>query len=231
MIRRGAITYDGLPLSKGGAHKLRARGFLDGQAALQSFAAAISLDVRPRNLLIEVMVGDGVPKELSASLCSEFDALYSKRRVRAIGAYTGHQWDIDSTSFDQLLERFEHAGPIPQAGFVGSSIVIHATWNLLLFDSRTRRRLPYQCKEDYLGFGIDFQRYLGCSFVYARISEVTSAHLFLSLPFEEVDADAKRLAGEIQASFPARLSSKQWKIWRLTKAQNSYVGRKIAALC
>jgi hypothetical protein len=231
MTRLAAITYDGLPTSSGGAHKLRTRGFLVGLTSLQSFAAATSLDVIPSNLLIEVVEGDGVPTDFSAPLLSELDDRYTKIRVRGIGAYAGHQWGIDPLSLNQLVERFERAGPIPQAGYAGPAVVIHATWNLLFFDPRTRQKIPYQGKEDYLGFDIDFQRYLGCSFVYSRISEVTSAHLFLSLPFEEVTADAKRLAGEIQANFPARLSSRHWKIWRLTKAKNSYVGRRIPGLC
>src|SRR5262249_17740205 len=150
---------------------------------------------------------------------------------RAIGDHKGHQWDIHSTSLTQIVERFEHASPIPQAGYAGPSVVIHANWNLLLFDSRTGQQLSYQSRDDYLGFEANFQCYLGRSFMYARISEVTSAHIFLSLPFEEVTADARRLASEIQSRFPARLSSKHWKIWRLTKGQDRYVGRKIVGLC
>ena len=231
MTQLAAITYDGLPISSGGTHKLKTRGFLAGLTALQSFVEAISLDVIPSNLLIEIVVGDGIPKDFSAPLLSEFDARYTKIRVRKIGTYTGHQWCIDPISLNQLVERFEHVGAIPQAGHAGPSAVIHATWNLLLFDSQTRQRLPYQSKEDYLGFDVASQHYLGHSFVYSRISEATSAHLFLSLPFDEVTAEAKRLVGEIQANFPARLSAKHWKIWRLKKAKNGYVGRKIAALC
>jgi hypothetical protein len=227
VIRRAAITYDGLPVSSGGAHKLRTRGFLAGHAALQAFAEAISLDARPFNLLIEVIEGDGVPEEFSAPLLRELGVRYPKIRVRGIGDYTGHQWEIESTSLNQVLERFERGGPVPEAGYAGPAVVIHATWNLVLFDSRTGRELSYQRRENYLGYDTSYHCYLGRSFMYSRISDKTSAHLFLSLPFEDVTADARRLAGEIQTSFPARLSSKHWKIWRITRDQDSYVGRKI----
>ena len=139
----------------------------------------------------------------------------------------GHQWNVDSHSLTRVLERFERARPIPGAGYAGHSVVIHANWNLLLFDSRNRRQLPYQTREDYLGFETNDRCFLGRSTVYARISEFTTAHLFLSLPFEEFTEDATRLINEIQDSFPARLSSKHWKLWRLTKSQGGYVGRKI----
>src|SRR5437879_3014615 len=117
MTRLGAITYDGLPISSGGAHKLRTRGFLAALNALQSFAAAISLDVIPSKLIIEVVEGDDVPKEFSETLFSEFDARYPRIRQRQIGAYTGNQWGIDSISLSRLAERFDQIGPIPIAGY------------------------------------------------------------------------------------------------------------------
>jgi hypothetical protein len=231
MPRRGAITYEGLPLSRGGAHRLRTRGFAAGLNALQSFVAAVSLETRPINLCVEVLEGEGVPKEISLLLRAELDERYAKTRVRMIGAYRGHQWDIDPGSLVQIVERIAEAGPIPETKYAGSMVVIHAMWNLLLFDTRTRQALPYQRKEDHLGWEIGPRSYLGCSSLYARIAEATSAHLFLSLPFEDITEEAKRIAADIQTSFPARLSAKHWKMWTLTKAQTGYVGRKTAALC
>jgi hypothetical protein len=114
-------------------------------------------------------------------------------------------------------------------GYAGPAAVLHAHWNLVFHDA-SGKAFPYQSREDYLAFAVGADQYLGRSFLYGRISAATSARLFLSLPFEEVTAEATRLAGTIQADFPARLSGKHWKLWRLSRAGTSYVGRKIEGL-
>ena len=229
MPQLAAITYEGLPLASGSAHKLRTRGFVEGVNALQSFASAVSLDPIPKDLLLEVVEGDGIPKEFTDALRSEFDGRFIRRPSRGLGAYTGHQWEINASNLNPIVEQLERLRPIPQAGYAGEGVVVHATWNLVLVDSE-RRPLPHQNKEDYLGFEVGYQVYLGQSLVYARISETTTAHLFLSLPFEDVTDDARRLVGEIEKHFPCRLSSKHWKLWKLTKNGERYVGRKIPGL-
>ena len=105
MPQRGAITYEGRPLSRGGVHKLRTRGFVAGYRALQYFAEAVSLDVRPTSLRIEMLEGEGVPKEISLSLRAELDNRYITTRVRTIGAYRGHQWDTDPGLLAQIVKR------------------------------------------------------------------------------------------------------------------------------
>jgi len=231
MARLAAITYDGLPISSGGAHKLQTRGFRAGLMALQSFVAATSLDEIPSSLYVELLEGAGVAEDFSAPLRSEFDPRFAKMRSRRVGGYVAHQWRIDPSSLTWVIEKCERASPVPQAAYAGPALVMLVNWNLLFFDSRTRGQLPYQTKEDYLGFDTGSQHFLGHSLLFARISHTTSAHLFLSLPFEDVTPAARQLASEIQAKFPARLSTKRWKIWRLAKSGNGYVGRKIVPPC
>ena len=204
MTRLAAITYDGLPISSGGAHRLRTRGFVAGLDALQSFATTVSLDPLPTKLAVEVLDGKGVPGAFTSSLLSDLDARFTNRTDRRVGEYTGHLWTVDPPSLKGIVDTFERLRPIPKTEYAGHAALVHATWNILLLDS-SRRPLPYQGKEHYLGFDCDSQRFLGQSFVYARISETTTAHLFLSLPYEDVNSDVQRLADQIQTHFPARL--------------------------
>ena len=229
VTRSAAITYDGLPISSGGAHTLRTRGFVAGFNALQSFATAVSLVLSPPRLAVEVLEGKGVPVEFTSSLFSDLDVRFTKRTDRRVGEYVAHQWAVEPTSLEGIVDTLEKLRPIPKTEYAGHAALVHATWNIVLFDS-SRRPLPYQGKEHYLGFDCDSQRFLGQSFVYARISEATTAHLFLSLPYEDVNSDVRRLAAQIQTHFPARLSSSHWKIWRLAKNGQRYVGRKASGL-
>lgn len=229
MTRSSAITYDGLPISRGGAHKLRTRGLIDGLLAVQSFVAAVSLDTRPQNVVVELLAGEDVPLSFTAGLMAYCDAHFARRASRRIGEYASAQWSINPAELPVVIDTLEQRRPIPKAGYAGNAAVVHVTWNIVLADE-LRQPIPYQGREHYLGFECDGQRYLGESSVYARISETTTARLFLSLPCETLTSDVRRLAGQIQSHFPARLSSNHWKIWRLTKNGDRYVGRKLQGL-
>jgi hypothetical protein len=229
VTRSGAITYDGLPISSGGAHKLRTRGFSDALLVLQSFVTAVSLDPRPKDCVVEVLAGDDVPASFTSGVIAHCDAQFIKCTRRRIGDYSSSQWTVDPESLPAIVDTLEQRRPIPKAGYAGYAAAIHVRWNIVLADG-LRQPIPYQGKEHYLGFACGFQRYLGESAVYARISEATTANVFLALPYEAVTSEARRLAEKIQSHFPARLSSNHWKIWRLTKKGDGYVGRSVSML-
>jgi len=224
--RRGAITYDGLPISSGGAHSLRQKGFVNTFEALQGFVDLLSLEQEASSVTLELFDLGSEGYTYFLSLSSEFDEKYNRKQGRQIGDYHGSQWEVEPPKLSPLIHDLEGLRPIPNAGHAGRSLVVHAYWNLVFADSNGNQ-LPFQSRKEYLQFDIDFQRYLGESFIYARISETSTAHLYLSLPFEEVNDEARLLVNRIQEHFPARLSTKHWKRWTLTKNGKSYVGRKI----
>ncbi|MBP6002088.1 MAG: hypothetical protein KA746_01520 [Pyrinomonadaceae bacterium] len=226
MVRRGAITYEGLPISSGGAHSLRLKGLVSAFEALKRFVNAVSLEPVPTSVVLELFdLGEGGFTHF-LSLEAELDKKFDRKQSRQIGEYTGSQWEVSPTQLEPLIYDIERLRPIPNAGYAGRSLVVNVFWNLVFADPNGHQ-LPFQSRNEYLQFGVDFQRYLGESFVYARISETSTAHLFLSLPFEEANDEARSLVTRIQTHFPARLSSKHWKRWTLTKNNKSYVGRKI----
>ncbi len=228
MIRQGSVTYDGLPLSSGGAHSLRQKGLVKSFEALQEFVNAVSFERNPFSVTLELIDSGGSLSHFMA-LKSEFDDKYTQKEGRTIGEYYGHQWEIDPAMLRSLIFDLETLRPIPTVGYAGRSLVVHVYWNLVFIDTQGNQ-LPFQSRNDYLQFDVDFQRYLGESFMYSRISETSTAHLFLSLPFEEANDEATLLVKRIQKDFPTRLSSKHWKRWTLTKNGKSYVGRKIPGL-
>lgn len=228
MIRRGSITYDGLPLASGGAHSLRQKGFVGTFDVLQGFVDSISLEREPSSVSLELIdMGSGNYTHFM-SLSSEFDDKYHRTDGRQIGDYHGSQWKVAPALLKPLIDDLERLRPIPNAGYAGRSLVVYVYWNLIFADCEGLP-LPFQSRNDYLGFDVDYQRYLGESFVYSRISETSTAHVFLSLPFEDVSSDCVELANRVREAFPARLSSKHWKRWSLTKKRTGYVGRKILA--
>jgi hypothetical protein len=183
VTRSAAITYDGVPISSGGAHKLRTRGFTEALLVLQSFVTAASLDPRPKDCVVEVLAGDDVPASFTSGVIADCDAHFGQSTRRRVGKYSSSQWAVDPASLPAMIDTLEQRRPTPKAGYAGYAAAIHVTWNIVLADG-LRQPIPYQGKEHYLGFACGFQRYLGESVVYARISQATTANLFLGLPYE-----------------------------------------------
>ncbi len=228
MTRQAAITYDGLPISSGGAHSLRFKGFVKTFEALDNFVNSVSLDPVPTSVILELF-DLGIGYTYFLALTAEFDNRFRRKEGRQIGEFAANQWCVDPNDLKPLIYDLEGLRPIPDAGYAGQSLVVHVNWNLRFADFR-HKQFPFQNRNEYLQFEVYFQRYLGESALYARISETSTANLFLSLPFENPDEEAMELVKRIQTHFPARLSSKHWKRWTLTKNGKSYVGRKIPGL-
>lgn len=231
MPQPGAITYDGLPVSSGGGHTLRTKGPAAGFHALQSFVDSISLETVPTQLWVELLEGDAVSAEYFSTLSNSFTAEFGNQvKERTLGDWTGHIWNLGPRDLQGIIQELENVRPIPMTPYAGPAVVITVFWNLVLFEVKTRGRLPHQFLGEYADFKIDPARALGESFIAGRISEKTTCNLFLSLPYVEATDEARQIAQEIQKRFPVRLSPKHWKAWKLTKSGKSYVSRKIAGL-
>jgi len=228
VTRFGAITYDGLPISSGGAHSLRQKGFVEGFNSLQGFVDLISLERRPSSVALELFNSGAGGYSHFMALRWEFSKRFRGKQGRAVGEHFGHQWEVQPSELGLLIHDLERLRPIPLVGYAGRSLVVHVYWKLI-FSDRTGEPLPFQTRDNYRDFEVGFQLYLGESILYARISENSTASLFLSLPFEAVHPECVELATRLQEAFPARLSTKHWKRWTVTKKGTSYLGRKIPA--
>ncbi len=230
MPRSSSITYDGLPISSGGAHKLRTRGFVETAQSLSDFVSSVCVDSKPSNLTLELVNGGDVEEKKFSRLYNDACSQYGlKKFTRGLGDYVGHQWGLDVNTLHEIAARLEELRPIALAGYAGWQVVLHATWELKFRDKDAQSPIPYQTRLDYNEFEVRWQVFLGESGMYARISEKSTAAIFLSLPFEDVSSDCVELAKRVREAFPGRLSSKHWKRWSLTKRGTGYVGRKIAA--
>lgn len=230
-MRLGAITYEGLPISRGGAHRLPTRGYAEGCAALARFVGQVALADEPDRLVVETLTPRDIPPEPAiAAILPALEARFARERVRRVGTWAGRQWRLPPSDLAEMAESLDRAGPFSDASYAGPSVAVHASWRLTLLDPISRQPLPHQSADAYADFLIEGDQCLGVSRLNARIAAATSAHLFLSLPMESPSPEARGLAAAVQAAFPARLSPAHWKQWRLTRGGDRYVGRRIESL-
>lgn len=228
-MQEGAITYDGLPIASGGAHRLRTRDIKSAADSLQSFVSAISADCVPSALQFELLSSPDASHGCLAELIAEQNACYGEARTQVVGKRRAHRWNVPTSAFEQIVAAAALISSEPQDDVL-APVTILAGWTLTLIDPASGQTLPHQDPLHYGGFGIGDGRFLGRSSLFARLATRTTANLWLSLPFRDATEDAQLIAGHVQAQFPCKLSAKHWKQWALTK-RGTYTGRKIAPLC
>src|SRR5579864_839147 len=168
MARRGLITYDGLPISSGGAHKLRSKGLIAAWAQIEYFLRECTDFERPEQIVIEVIEGGGAPAALVAPLKERFSERFPAVRSRRIGTAVGHQWSAGPASLTVLLQELETVQPLPD--IAPASLTLNVTAAFCFVDPHTRAVLPFQSPSDCLMQDVGGRAFLGSSRAFARLS-------------------------------------------------------------
>jgi hypothetical protein len=226
MLRQSIITYDGLPISNGGAHTLRTRSPLVALEQVRVFIASCTDAVLPKEIFVEVVSGDGIPREFSAPLINQLGAELGVPGRRSFGANTGHIWPLAVQQVDAHVALIEQARPLPVHPFDLQPIAVTVLFDFHLLAPQSHIALPNQGAINYGNHSPSHAQLLGESHLYARISERSTVSLFLNFPFEEASESFQQSVAFVQEHLPFSLSASHWKQWRLSKSGASYVGRK-----
>jgi hypothetical protein len=228
VFRSSIITYDGFPLSKGGAHRLRTP---KPQLALQQargFLSACTDTTIPSVAFVEVIRGDSFNDEFSLPLIELLTRnLGGSWRRHAGRKNIAHRWNLKADQIDEYVDMIVRASPLPVDPLDLQPFVVAAHINFRILDPETRVVLPGQEPELYGNCSAYPGQLLGRSQLFARISGRSTFSLFLSFPFEQQTAAFLSTATYVQDRLPFPLSKKHWKQWRLTKNGTSYVGRRV----
>src|SRR5512146_1603427 len=227
--RPSIITYDGLPLSSGGAHTLRTRSPLAALAQVRNFLSSCTDCVQPQKAWVEVVTGASVPVEFSAPLVARLRAELRApgNRKSYGGGSTANIWLVAAPKVEAFVELIEQALPLPAMPNRLQPVTVAAIFKFHLLHPQSRAVLPWQDAAFYGNFSAVPGHLLGESQLYARISGRSTVSLFLSFPFGDVSGDLLATAGFVRAHLPFPLSPKHWKRWRLTKNAKGYIGRRL----
>lgn len=229
MLRQSVITYDGLPVSSGGAHKLRTKGLVDAWTQTESFLEQCTDYQFPYEIIIELLEGGGLPSDFVLPLKQRFSARFASVRSRRLGPdVVGYQWSVAYDNLPGLVEELESLQPYPE--FFLSPLSLNITCKFRFTDPRTGEALPFQDPADYGNHSVGFRWLLGESMAYARLSTNSTLSVLLSLPFEKADSEFASYVQFLGKNAPFKFSEKHWKIWTINKKGTGYVERKIQGL-
>jgi len=210
-----AVTYDGLPVSSGGAHTLRRTSAAGAFAAWTHFLETCT-EPSPINCWFDF------PRtpELHA------DPAMVGRIASAFPPDQHGRHSADRARVDDALALFESLEPLP----VNSSGMA-PIW--LWFTADFRVRSPHGSElwpgQDPARFG-EFETPGGVRLGVSSTRLILHARPLLGLQLSIPDASDDDLAAIVpwlQAALPMRLSSKHWNRWTLTADGRSYRGRRI----
>ena len=206
-----AVTYDGLPISSGGAHGL---GRLRGRSAYQAFKSFLDACSHHRSLSSEFWLDGDEGPEVRERLEAHFPASEDRRFLPAPEDRVLEAIDL----YDDLDVRPDRWGLTPvwftaRAVFTLRQPHSHDPW-------------PDQGRDRFNGFEVPGGITLGESVAYLTMSPKARMALQLCLP-GATDRQVADTIPWLQANLPFRLSTKHWLRWTLTKSGTSYRPRRI----
>lgn len=215
------VTYDGLPASAGGAHSLRAKRPDKAFGHLQGFMDACVEPVSSLSWVFRIAAG-GAPAA-TESLVARASERFGGPRHRA---RTHTEWNVRPEFVDDALEVLAAAGPDAVTTHGSSLAALTCSTQVRLVDPDVGGAYPDITADAFGGFAVDgYGRLLGDSGIRATLGTAGSAlSLWLNLP-----ADRRLSPGvrHLQDNLPFRLSAKHWRLWRPTRAGDSYRSTRI----
>ncbi len=227
MPRKAALAYDGTAWHSGGWQSLKAKKAVAGGDALERFRQTCTDAENP--ILVRVDLRNapqhaGVVEIARRRLLQEFG-----EPTADFGRHPGgtSNWFLTQPQLHPALRIVDDMQPIP-IGDVFGILCVSYKIEFRFLQRSSRLPLPFQEQADYLNAEVEYNRFLGASFLIAEFSTRHVVSSFFSLPFEDWNDDAAAYIRFLQAELPFRISDKRWKRWHLNNASTNYVGRKIA---
>jgi hypothetical protein len=228
VLRSSIITYDGLPISSGGAHGLRTRSPKVALEQVRDFLRICTDNSIPSDVFVEVILSRSFQNQFTVPLVERLTAQLGTAIRRHAGAEDiAYRWKLTADQIDEHVELIRHACPLPRHPFKIQPFVVAALFKFRLVSQETNVALPSQDVAYYGNFSPRPGQLMGESQLYARISEHSTVSLFLNFPFEEPSESFLAAAAYVQANLPFLLSPIHWKQWRLRKRGTGYSGRRI----
>lgn len=227
--RKGLISYDGLPISSGGAHGLGRLKPAQAWQALQRFLAACTTASEPNRVSLTInQTPDVEPAALESLIASAQSTLKLQTGQRQECGELGvsYDWDLPDAQAGAAVEWLAAAKPVHNR--LGGTARVSLNYRFCL-KSADGSELPFQTNKDYLGQKYDgYGTGLGESGCRLTLSARSALSILMFLPFEEPGAELWNYVGFLEEHLPMKLSNSHWKHWKLTKKGDNYISRRVS---
>jgi len=201
-MRAGAFTYN--------ANISLGKGFRKPWEKVSSFLNTVAHNSTPSRVAIEIFEDTALPDEFLHSQRKYLDNKYELYGWNTIGNLIFHQWINPNYDFNEQISSLENLRPLPKCEVGPLDLNIRVDFQLI--DSEGRL-LPYQSPADYGNFISKDKKSecLGYSRLNAYLSENSTLHMFLSLPFEDEGQSLDEYISFPNSAARFKLNSRMWK--------------------
>jgi hypothetical protein len=226
------ISYDGLPISSGGAHSLGRLRVRPAWKAFQRFLSTCTTATEPSRVSITINetpdVDPDMIKKLRSSAIKMLEVPGRPQQRQDFGENgQALSWNLPAKLADTAIEWLSAAEPLAPT-WLGGPAKVELDYQFRLKSARGAE-LPFQGSDDYLGQIYDgYGILLGESGCRLTVAARCALSLVLFLPFEEPDEALWKYASYLQENMLMKFSTKQWKHWKLTKKGDAYLSHRIA---
>src|SRR6516165_1304118 len=113
VFRSSIITYDGLPVSKGGAHRLRTPNPKLALRQARDFLTACTDNSIPKVAFVEVIRGHSFDDEFSLPLIEQLKRSLGDSSRRQVGTRNlAHRWNLKADQIDEYVDMVNEVLPL-----------------------------------------------------------------------------------------------------------------------
>lgn len=231
--RQAIVTYDGLPISSGGAHGIRRKDRKAIWRQMSRFLGMFTTYSEPEETRLVLFEGKRVDHQFFEQAYRLVANRFGRGERRSwLSGPEGEEdqliWRVSGDNIDGSLDLMQELDPFSDR--LGGPLFLGVRATFLLCDPDTGAVFPGQGSELYGGQEADRTLPLGVSVMYLRLANPSTCALFLSLPFPSVTRQVTEYAARLDASLPFRLSPKHWARWQLNAQGTRYYKRRIGVL-
>jgi hypothetical protein len=223
------FTYDGLPISSGGAHRIRIRDHRIIWKAVSLFLQTFTTPQTAEDVHLILYEDRRVEPSFFARALERAVQVYGspQRRLAVSGSVEVYQnaWMLGYEGISAAIDLMASLEPFPDH-WLGGPMFLGVKSTFCLRYAGTSQPLPLQGSDVYGVQEAAFRLPLGISILYLRLAHPSTCGLFLSLPFTDITSAVQIYVRNLESSLPFKLSSKHWSRWQLNAQGTRYYKRK-----
>lgn len=209
------ITYDGLPVSSGGAHKIRGNDILTSWEGARQFISKFAR-ISSSAYKLELYTDCKEITRYMPNLRWQFGIFPQK--IRQSSRHTFYRWNIGEAKAQKAAKLISEISPLPEHTLGPIRLDFDAQFYLI--NSDTKEILPNQRTD--LDFDDGYGHMTSLSNFRLSLKGNVTLSLWLVLPYQEPGPEFENYIRRIAEEAPFPLSEHHWKQWFISKSGKLY---------